>query len=86
MTSHWRSIAMNVIGEVHASLPVDATLKERTKAIDAAYPFGERAHHPYKVWLEARKKYLARFGYRTRTKPVESPLERAMRRSKESTP
>jgi hypothetical protein len=28
-------------------------------AIDASYPFGERAYHPYKVWLKERRKAIA---------------------------
>ena len=31
-------------------------------AIDAAYPFGERAMTPYKQWLAARRKMLAQLG------------------------
>jgi hypothetical protein len=31
--------------------------------VDAAYPFGERAHYPYKVWCKVRRNYLMRYGY-----------------------
>jgi hypothetical protein len=31
-------------------------------AIDAAYPFGERANWPYKAWLAARKQALLALG------------------------
>lgn len=34
--------------------------KKIAKAIDMAYPFGERCYHPYKVWLAARKEFFAR--------------------------
>ncbi len=81
MTS-WANDAKRVIQEVHMSLPESATLEERIKAVDAAYPFGERAMHPYKMWLKARREYLCRFGYQPKGKPlVESPMERMMRRA-----
>lgn len=80
-TSYWRSQAERVIAEVHASLPIETDLKARTAAIDAAYPFGARRWHPYKVWLKERRKYLVKFGYKPRTKAApETPLERLMRR------
>ena len=37
-----------------------APLDETIKAIDAAYPFGERKRWPYKAWLAQRKKAIAR--------------------------
>ena len=45
-----------------------------TKAITAAYPYGPKAHHPYKSWLKERKLALlffelmasGRFGYSAR--------------------
>jgi hypothetical protein len=57
--SHWADTAY----EVHQGLPAAATLEERTKAVDDAYPFGERAYSPYKTWLKARREYLCRYGY-----------------------
>jgi len=50
-----------VIDAVHASLPLDVTDAERRKAISDSYPFGERAHWPYKSWLKAQRLYLARW-------------------------
>jgi hypothetical protein len=50
-TSHWRAVAR----------PLIAAALERTKGQDekviraelhAAYPFGERANHPYKIWRD----------------------------------
>lgn len=29
--------------------------KEIVEALRNAYPFGERAHHPYKIWLDEIK-------------------------------
>lgn len=34
------------------------TNAELLKLVDAAYPFGEREHHPYKVWLSERRKLI----------------------------
>ena len=36
------------------------TAGDTAKAIDAAYPFGERAHFPYYAWLSVRKEFFAR--------------------------
>lgn len=50
--SHWRRISREVIEATLAALPADAPLKEKRKAVSAAYPFGERAMHPYKMWCK----------------------------------
>ncbi len=54
--SRWRQHARNVIldtldqcGPAH---------DERVKAVRAAYPFGERAGHPYKIWLSEVKRLV----------------------------
>lgn len=79
----WADQAAATIAEVHKSLPETASLAERMKAVDEAYPFGERKYSPYKTWLRARRNYLARYGYQPKSKAlVESPLERLMRRRK----
>lgn len=84
MTS-WAQAARATIAEVHRELPDTATLAERKAAVDAAYPFGERAYSPYKTWLKSRREYLCKFGYVPKGKPlVESPLERLMRRGREN--
>lgn len=77
----WLERAWAAIDRVDRSLPADATLAERTRAVDEAYPFGERAHHPYKMWLNARALYLGCFGYKK--KPHLSPLERQKARAEE---
>ena len=80
---YWSDTARRVIRDVHASLPATATLTERMEAVDAAYPFGERAYSPYKTWLRARREYLCRYGYQPKGKPIhESPMERMMRLSR----
>ena len=70
----------SVIDAVHASLPPDVTDAERRKAISDAYPFGERAHWPYKAWLKAQRRYLARWS----VKPA-GPLD-VRAQSQEPTP
>ncbi len=78
----WRIEARKVINAVHAGLPDGASLDDRKKAIDAAYPFGPRQYHPYKMWLIERRAYLAKHGYVGKGKKlVETPLERLMRRA-----
>jgi hypothetical protein len=69
----WYERAREAITHVHASLPDDAPLKERQKAVDAAYPFGSREYWPYKGWLKARRQYLCRYGYVPRGHPKEPP-------------
>ncbi len=50
--SQWRQRSAIVIASVLATLPPTATLKEKRNAIRAAYPFGLRRFHPYKMWLK----------------------------------
>lgn len=80
--SHWTLAAKRAIAEVDAALPAEVSLEDRTKAIDAAYPFGPRSHLPYKMWLQARREYLGRFGYRKRWLTL-SPMERMMLKAKD---
>lgn len=54
----WGDRAARVIRQVLDSLPVGASPAERRKAVSAAYPFGERAMHPYKAWLREVRKAL----------------------------
>lgn len=56
----WLERSREVIAQVDASLPADATFEQRKKAVQDAYPFGPRQYHPYKQWLKARREYLAR--------------------------
>jgi hypothetical protein len=55
--SQFRMVAFEVIQAIVKANPNSENL---VKLIDAAYPFGERANFPYKVWLEERKKVLIR--------------------------
>lgn len=40
----------------------DEQKKEFKKRIDAAYPFGAREMHPYKIWLEVRRQTFYWYG------------------------
>ena len=67
----WYEKARSVIGDVHKTLPKDASLAERKAALFEAYPFGQRQYHPYKMWCKAQREYLALFGRNAkRSKPV----------------
>lgn len=78
----WLDGAWRVIRELDKSLPADMPFDERVKAVKAAYPFGERRYHPYKMWLKAQRQYLCRFkpDHETKRFPL-SPLERMMERA-----
>ncbi len=64
MTSR-HEIARRAIESAALGIPDEATFAERKKAIDAVYPFGERAYYPYKAWLKARRAYLAPYDPKT---------------------
>lgn len=57
----WRDIARAHIERAleearEQGLDDAATLKH----VDAAYPFGERAYHPYKMWLSERRRLVTK--------------------------
>lgn len=58
--SNWRLRSREVIRQVLDGLPADATEAQKRAAVGAAYPFGERAHHPYRMWLAEVKLALGR--------------------------
>jgi hypothetical protein len=54
-SSYWRERARTVIQgvlEEHGG----KSYQEVMAAVDRAYPFGPRKHHPYKIWLDERRK------------------------------
>ncbi len=51
MKSHWREASKRVILGVIADHP-NTPWPELQRLIAAAYPFGPRSHHPYKMWLK----------------------------------
>ncbi|MCZ4281671.1 hypothetical protein O4H49_12850 [Kiloniella laminariae] len=78
--TEWSLSASQVIDQVHQTLPDDIDYKSRVKAVDSAYPFGERKHWPYKAWLAARKRYLRPYKPPKEVKHL-SPLERMIERA-----
>lgn len=60
----WRTMETVRVDGVRAGKRPD----EIVEAIDAAYPFGERARWPYRAWLNARKEFFARYGLPMPTK------------------
>lgn len=52
--SNWRRVAAPIIAAAIAAHPQGGT--ELTLALRAAYPFGERKYHPYKIWLSEIKR------------------------------
>ena len=51
MTSFWRRHAAPIVAEVLARTEGKPEAEVRA-ALRAAYPFGPREHHPYKIWLD----------------------------------
>lgn len=76
--SHWRSRARAAIERAIAehneqpSPPAEPATDRAAliKRIDAAYPFGPRQYHPYKMWLEERRRAIARIDAPTLTGPI----------------
>jgi hypothetical protein len=54
MSQTWRSIARPIIAETIKKVGTGDE-KVLKKALREAYPFGERAYYPYKVWLDEIK-------------------------------
>jgi len=78
--SQWEEIANETIGEAIQNCG-DGDYK---KAIDAAYPFGERKYHPYKVWLKCRKMAFVELGivkYEPKKSKKEIEYEKSLQKS-----
>jgi hypothetical protein len=57
--SRWKEHAAAVIRRVMAEAAAAGLDAEATRRlVDAAYPFGARANHPYAMWLRARRELL----------------------------
>ena len=54
----WRGAAQAVLQDVFAELPAAATIQQARKAIKDAYPFGQRAMWPYKVWCDEARLWM----------------------------
>jgi hypothetical protein len=81
MESKWRNAASLAIGQALGEFSGDLiylneddhqTIK---KLIDKAYPFGGRHSHPYKVWLDERRKVLVSLGIPVRQSKKMPPLD-----------
>ena len=71
---YWRPHAAKVIAEVIARVGRD-DMKALENAIRAAYPFGERKHHPYKIWCsEVRAQLHGDTGNRAEVLPGQKGL------------
>lgn len=59
----WRKIAEKTISTIiYKGIRQRATLQEIKDKIDKSYPFGQRINHPYKIWLDERKKAFIALG------------------------
>ena len=59
--SYWRDRANPIIVRI-VKEHNNTDSKELRKALYEAYPFGERKHHPYKIWLDEVQKVLQAVG------------------------
>jgi hypothetical protein len=57
----WTDRSREVIAQIHATLPADAALADRVKALRDGYPFSMRRGWAYKAWCTARREYLAKY-------------------------
>lgn len=83
---NWRETAAHIIGEVHKSLPPNADIKTRKRALADARPYEFRVtSHGRKTWGKAATAYLVKCGMKPRKPPHEpdhlSPLERMMKKA-----
>lgn len=69
MIGRWRAIARPIIARVLAETAGQPE-RDIVAALREAYPFGERAYHPYKIWLDEIKvqRGKRKFGGRTNGK------------------
>ncbi len=68
--SYWRKQAAPIIRRVIEEVGCDDERVLR-KALAEAYPFGPKAYHPYKIWLDEIKKQLQ--GPKPKSSPAPRP-------------
>ena len=75
--STWRKHANLVLEGVfiHGSVYPGMSDRQLRAILVAAYPFGERKFWPYKVWLDARRRWIRAFRA-GRLPPVYTPRRR----------
>lgn len=66
--SNWRRVSREVIDRVVAEHKANGG--DLKKMIDAAYPFGQRQYHPYKIWLSERKAALKGTQWEPKKRPL----------------
>lgn len=82
----WQQEAESIIAQVHKTIPTEADMKTRRRAITAAKPpMFACTSWGRKTWSKAATEYLSKHGYEPRTSPTKrqhlSPLERMMARA-----
>lgn len=72
MPTSWRDIARPIIYNVLQE-HTGETDKAKRKALKEAYPWGQRAMHPYKIWCDEVKVQMGKkkFGKKNNTAPKE---------------
>lgn len=70
MSSYWRHCAREAIGAVVKEWQAAGQPDDLAHRLRAAYPFGERSHYPYQVWLEEQRATLVLFGF------IPAPIQR----------
>lgn len=73
MTRTWRELAAPLIAHVIADTPSRDLTALRPK-LRAAYPWGERKYHPYKIWCAEIRRQLGIPTPRTRRSPLRDPV------------
>lgn len=56
--SRWRLAANAALQQAMTTMPKTDNIRLIRKHLSAAYPFGPREGHPYKIWLSEIKKFL----------------------------
>ena len=69
MARTWRDSAKPIIAEVIKE-NAGKTEKEIRAALRDAYPYGVRAYHPYKIWLDEIKVQLGKKKFNERKKDI----------------
>ena len=71
MISRWRRLAAPIVTRVLAETQGKPETEVRA-ALRAAYPFGPREHHPYKIWLDEIRIQTGRRRIGTRIRRLQS--------------
>lgn len=58
--SHWRTQAEEVVLRVLGELGPEATETQARKALRAAYPWGPKENHPYRIWCDVVRRAVSK--------------------------